>query len=240
MQAQYGDPDPDRTSVVLWGDSHANHFAPALDELGKELGFGFVEYGKQSCSPIAVPDEPVFRKSAVACNLFRERVLSRILDDDDIGTVVLAAYWSTEPAVADRGGALSKVVDALLAGGKEVVLVGALPRFVDGGGRCVVVMRFNHRDERVCYVSAREERARVGEVSASFRRLADGSPNIHLIQPFDSFCDDEWCSPLADDHVAFRDENHLNVIGAKHLVSLFRQAFTGTDAAPVTPGGIGN
>jgi peptidoglycan/LPS O-acetylase OafA/YrhL len=47
--------DPDGTSVVvLTGDSHAHHWLPALDIIGKERGFAVLLASKSACSPIAV------------------------------------------------------------------------------------------------------------------------------------------------------------------------------------------
>lgn len=222
-RCRFGDADSKKASVMLWGDSHADHFAPALDEVGRDLGFSFLEYAKSSCSAAGDDVGLALDKGPRSCRLFREKVLKRILGSDAITTVVLGAYWST--AGVDVEPSLEKVVDTLVENGKNVVLVGPVPRFEKGGGGCIATMRFYHRDESACYVPAEEERTRLQGVTDMLWRVAGRSGDIHLVLPFETFCDDRWCRPEARGHVTYHDKHHLNVIGAGLVVPQFRAVF---------------
>lgn len=50
----FGDRDG-ATVVVLTGDSHAHHWLPALDVIGRERGFAVLLASKSACTPIDVP-----------------------------------------------------------------------------------------------------------------------------------------------------------------------------------------
>lgn len=85
-----------RPSVALWGDSHAAALAPALRSAANAQGYGFVEMGKNSCTPLAgathyIPRLPLL---AAECLRFNRTVLGLIAGDHRIRVVILAAAWA--------------------------------------------------------------------------------------------------------------------------------------------------
>lgn len=92
------------------------------------------------------------------------------------------------------------------------------------------------RGDAACYTRTDDERARLAPVTRSLAAIAENSKHVHLFLPMGEFCDDRWCRPVVDGHVAFSDIHHLNVYGAKHLEPMlsviFRQIRWPADAPP--------
>jgi peptidoglycan/LPS O-acetylase OafA/YrhL len=85
-----------RTSVAIWGDSHAAALAPGLRALAIAQGYGFVQLTKAACLPLAgvmryIPRIPA---QASRCLNFNRQVFDLIQADPRIRIVVLAGVWS--------------------------------------------------------------------------------------------------------------------------------------------------
>lgn len=101
--------DP-RPSVVLWGDSHAGMYAPALRQIANSEGYNFVEMGKSVCLPMKgatlfLPEHPSFARE---CAEFNKRALGLIAADLRIQIVIMAGVWespfyesTTDPLISD-------------------------------------------------------------------------------------------------------------------------------------------
>ena len=74
----HGDPNGTRT-VVVWGDSHAWMWLPALDAIGRDSQTQMVQFNKSSCGP---PDMRIWldrlRRAYPECDDFRRFVEGRI------------------------------------------------------------------------------------------------------------------------------------------------------------------
>jgi peptidoglycan/LPS O-acetylase OafA/YrhL len=85
-----------RPLIALWGDSHAAALAPALRSAANARGYGFVELGKNSCTPLtgATHYIPRLPRLAAECLRFNRTTLGLILGDRRIRVVILAAAWA--------------------------------------------------------------------------------------------------------------------------------------------------
>jgi peptidoglycan/LPS O-acetylase OafA/YrhL len=85
-----------RPSVALWGDSHAAALAPALRSAANAQGYGFVELGKNSCTPLtgATHYIPRLPRLAEECLRFNRTALGLLQGDHRIQVVILAAAWA--------------------------------------------------------------------------------------------------------------------------------------------------
>jgi peptidoglycan/LPS O-acetylase OafA/YrhL len=99
--------DPDGTSVVvLTGDSHAHHWLPALDIIGKERGFAVLLASKSACTPIDVPIwSGSFSRPYSECAEWRAASLdvARSLDRP-VGMVVIARSRGYRDILLDEDG----------------------------------------------------------------------------------------------------------------------------------------
>lgn len=85
-------------TAVLWGDSHANAFAPALEEYFKDKQRSFELLAMRGCSPISVAEwEPDFGgRSVRACEEFNRAVADFLISEEHIHTVYVSSYWSSK------------------------------------------------------------------------------------------------------------------------------------------------
>ncbi len=146
-------------AVALWGDSHAAALAPGLRALAIAQGYGFVQFAKTSCLPLAgvmryIPRIPA---QASRCLNFNRKVLDLIQADPRIRIVVLTGAWSgclerawesgwliadtsrqprTPSQIPSLGGiqalfiqSLSAQVQTLRAAGKYVIVLEDVPNF---------------------------------------------------------------------------------------------------------------
>jgi peptidoglycan/LPS O-acetylase OafA/YrhL len=144
-----------RPSVALWGDSHAAAFAPALRSAANAQGYGFVELGKNSCTPLtgATHYIPRIPQLASECLRFNRTALGLLESDRSIRVVILAAAWAAplyrnwmdgwlsadlarEPRVPSQEAtrqlyleSLTASIRALEDAGKQVIVLEDTPNF---------------------------------------------------------------------------------------------------------------
>jgi peptidoglycan/LPS O-acetylase OafA/YrhL len=207
-------------SVVLWGDSHANHYGPALERIGQARGFSVLQLTKQSCSPVAGKSAAgagaSLNKTDRACADFRAWSLDRILSDARLRTVVIAGRW---PRFAgdEMSASLDQIVETLTARGRNVVLVGTTPEFNNGGGMCIVHQYFLGRDGHACDIAAAPERAALRDIDADFQRVESKYPRVRSFLPNSVLCDDVKCQAARNGQIVLSDSHHLTIDGARMM-----------------------
>jgi hypothetical protein len=76
-RCEYGDLSSNRT-IVLYGDSHAAQWLPALDALGKKRGIKIVSLTKSACPSAEVIKETSPQYDVDDCQAFRDSSIKRI------------------------------------------------------------------------------------------------------------------------------------------------------------------
>jgi membrane protein implicated in regulation of membrane protease activity/anti-anti-sigma regulatory factor len=217
-------------SVVLWGDSHANHYGPALEKIGNERGLTMLELAKQSCMPLTsnatAGDRASINKKERSCAKWRDKSSEWILNNPHLKTVVLAARW---PRFADSSliQSLDKTVAALTARGKTVVLVGTTPEFTNGGGVCIAHQYFLGKDGRACAIAATPERAAQRNIETVLQDLQRKYPRVHTFLPMSVLCDTRLCRPALDGKILISDNHHLTIPGALMMAPGLQAAMDG-------------
>ncbi len=83
-----GDDQPGTKRVVLWGDSHAAHLGPGLDELSRRDNFKLAQYSSAGCPPVV----PFVSDRQKECFEINELVLRKIAELKP-DTVIMAGRW---------------------------------------------------------------------------------------------------------------------------------------------------
>ena len=78
--AAFGD-TKSSTTIVLFGDSHAEHWLGALDRYGRERGVKVVAMVKGGCPVAEMPElmQPRLKRFYYECTRYREAMVKRIL-----------------------------------------------------------------------------------------------------------------------------------------------------------------
>jgi peptidoglycan/LPS O-acetylase OafA/YrhL len=247
--------------VVLWGDSHAAHLAPALSDIGQQLGVTTREITKSGCPPVpGVRFFPVY-EMRLECPAFNDATLKTILEDKQVRVVVLAARWDAmvkglvesyagiaalltldgrRPSVSDSRqlfvASLQKLLTALVDSGHRAILVGEvpLPLAVD----CITWARFNRRDESVCEKASLEDLTETEDVvnQALHKASANLGPKVQIVDPFQYLCGDHGCRVQSNGRMLYMDDTHLSYNGVLLLEDSLEESLSSALIATKKPG----
>ncbi len=232
--------------VLLIGDSHALHYAPALDEVLKQNGMAGQILARGSCPPLL--DVKLFRQGErrSKCRDFVSELRKLVADNSEVKLVVFAARWALysednwqEAVVQDAPMRLTDNVDRELIGsaasrrvlerslrrmignivksGKQVLLLGQIPPYPTRPSSCIARARIYTRPEEPCFAPAPLVRERLAFSNTLLRRLAADFEGVYAFIPSDIVCDDKVCPPFLNGVFLYRDNNHMNAEGAKQL-----------------------
>ena len=209
----YGDADARRT-VVLFGDSHAAMWLPALERIAEERDWRIVPLVKFSCPPVNVTVwDNRLKRTFHECDTWRTAAVARIAElRPSISFVVTSRGYQ----VADENGVplgpdarraawRAGLVDTLTEAGRSsetVVLIGESPHQDADPLEClaassVVESCTPSRADVVNQAYEQLEASAASEAHASYLRTTDW------------LCGDEACPLVMDNLVVYRDPGHL-------------------------------
>ena len=238
---------PTGAKIGLIGDSHASALGPGLAAYAKDNGTSLVQHMKSSCGPYlgfsysGVPNPNSIR----TCGAFVENALEKLLQDPDIETIVVAAYWPKDvsetaythdgttlgPAVKmetflDSG--MSRLIEQTQNAGKKLIFVEDIPIFesdtmsrtIGDGLRARRALRTLVTDAHGSGTEA-QPRARadtdVSRAETLLRQLAETHSNVTYFQVRHQFCEDSACRYMQEGKPLFFDRHHLSVYGSSFV-----------------------
>ncbi|HET7704281.1 MAG TPA: acyltransferase family protein [Candidatus Limnocylindrales bacterium] len=209
----FGDP-ASTTSVVLFGDSHAAQWFPALERLARVEGWKLVTYTKSACTPADVAVwNGSFQREYTECAAWRERVFTRlaelrptlvIMAPSRTYTLVDGAETASvaeRPDLWDAGIAASLTRLRSLAG--DVVLMGDTPRSKVDPPVCLS----KHLDDASACATRSSAALDAGRTAADARLAA--AAGASFIDPTPWVCPSEPCPVVIGSYLVLRDSHHL-------------------------------
>jgi peptidoglycan/LPS O-acetylase OafA/YrhL len=204
----YGDP-ASSTTVVLFGDSHAAAWFPALEPLAVARGWRLEVFSKATCPPLdAAVWAPNFGREYRECDQWRDAVVEHVRTEHPSLVVLGAnrAYGDAYrlptfgPAWLDG---LHTMVVALHEAGVPVVVLGPVPLPANDVPECLSA----HLDEPAwCAPQARDDFVTRG-IAAERATTEDAGGTYVDVRPF--FCDPTGCVVIVGDLLVYRDQNHI-------------------------------
>jgi hypothetical protein len=204
--------DPERV-VAIVGDSHATHWFPAFDRLGKEHDWRVLTFAKSSCpATIArrlLPEERT-EDAADSCLTWSAAVRDRIAADDEISYVFTSAYSSAYEFTTGDVPLDEAATDGFAhlwadwtAAGKEVFAIRDVPIPEENVSNCLAA---HPGDPLACGIRSESlERDPLADAAG-----AANDRRVHLIDLTDRFCADDVCYPVVGDLIVYRDYSHLS------------------------------
>lgn len=238
-----GKTDGSRT-ILLWGDSHALAWAPALDLIGKSVGAKVIIAPNSACPPLFDVMNPIDPECMHGNDRVRDFIRSSHPD-----VVMLVGSWTSysrpegQYALEDKYGrkgnasvfapSLRRTVEALRPHVSRIVLVGPTPNAPDDVPfRSAQALWTNTTMPRETSTAVAQQRS--AQFWQAARELADGE-QVHLVDPAQWFCDNVTCRYAdASGALLYRDGGHLNVSGAKLLAKSLPKRVVVADE-PTTP-----
>ncbi|MDT0141716.1 acyltransferase family protein [Microbacterium sp. PRC9] len=213
----YGDPAAPR--IVLFGDSHAAQWFPALEGFARPAGYSVEVHAKSSC-PAA--DIASLRRGAPypQCPEWRDAVIDRI-NTSPPALVLVATYTDPElaPGVDDDAetwaAAFGRTLDAIDA---PVAMMADTPDMREDPAPCLSA---HLSDAAACAqprTVALEGPARDGEATAAAKR------GIPLVDLNEYLCDADACPPIIGNTLVYRDSHHLTAAISADMADVLGRA----------------
>ena len=217
----YGDPNGKHT-LILFGDSHALQYAPALEELAETNDWRLIVLTKAECTPGEVRIRSmVARREYSQCDAWREKELQRI----EMGARSTVVVISGDTVYTPYGKDGEELGGAAGAAEMEAGYVATLTRIHRAGLRTVVIRDTPVSTSNVpSCVSEKLQHLqscafpRVRDKTTEFdARAARAAPDTHLIDITPEICPDNLCRAVIGNALVYRDKSHLTATYARTL-----------------------
>ena len=215
----YGDTTSSRT-VVLFGDSHALQWFPAIDNLAQQQHDALVVMAKATCPPIDITIfSPNLGRTYTECNEWRDAELQRMTT---LRPAVVILGFSREygipddHVVVDGPAWLSGLTDMITTierdTGARVVLMGDDPYPQQSVPDC---LSQNLADTPVCSIPKHYPFYNPGGISQEKAVAASTGAGYVDTDPW--FCIASTCTVLVGSMLVYRDDNHITATYANWL-----------------------
>ncbi len=207
-RCEYGDLNS-RKVVVLYGDSHAAQWMPALDLIGKRRNFKLVSLTKSSCPSAEVIKEVSSQYKVDDCQKFRNNSIKRIAALRPLAVIATGMQPIVLPGTSKSATSWwlqgeAKLYDRLKDITSYPIYLGDTP--------------LPHIDIPNCLVAGK------GNLCDSSTPIEGrAAPGFHFINPNNWLCS-EKCPAIIDGLVVYRDQSHLTVAMSKHLSTQLESA----------------
>lgn len=218
-ECRYGDTDGAK-KVVLFGDSYAMHWFPALNKVAKRHGWTLIGLTKSGCQPADVTVfEPSFSRPYTECDQWRADAVRRIAKEqpDLVVTSSMTKYTVTEGEEkldSDRSrqklrSGYVRTLQSLKKNADAVEVIDDVPRPRPDVLDCVA----SHPDKL--------DRCAVGrDTAVSDTPLAEAAravDDVRLIKPTSALCSDDTCPAVIGNVLVYRNAGHLSATYAETL-----------------------
>jgi len=200
-ECTYGDLNS-ATTIVLYGDSHAAQWFPALEQLANEKGFKLVSLTKSACPSVDVPRADQGAYKNIHCEKWRENSVQRIKEIKP-AAVILSSYQHFSPpsrfSDVDKWwiDGQKRLLSSLSGTSEHLIYISDTPRPMRDIPNCLA-----SRDVKSCNTTERTP--------------------VKIIRGFDIIDPAPWlctsiCPAIQDGYVVYRDASHISVAAALAL-----------------------
>lgn len=218
----YGNKDSDQ-NIVLFGDSHALSWFPAIQKLAQAKGWGFYSLTMSSCWPANIPAwNSIANRLMTNCAIWRKATRKRITalkptmifvagtrgfsTIDASGNVLTGAIRT---AAWEKG--MTTTISQLKSASKKVVYLGDTPISIVNVSDCLAA-----HTNSVAACSTPFSRAVSIDWSAEEKKIAIGQ-GITYVDPTPWICMTDPCSPIVGNYLIYVDGGHLTATFARSL-----------------------
>ena len=215
----YG-PTTAATTIVMFGDSHAAQWFPAVDGAAQSRGWRIVNLSKATCPPIALPIySPVLHRQFHECDSWRSAALARIEQERPSVVIIdVTRHYGPEYNFLVYGSqwinGLHDVVARIRATGRARHRARS---HATASRRCARLPRAAPRRRAHVHESARSGRPSRGE--AAERRAVEPTGTRYVdVTPW--VCTASTCDVIVGNLLVYSDDNHLTVEYVKWIAPL--------------------
>jgi peptidoglycan/LPS O-acetylase OafA/YrhL len=234
-------------TIVLFGDSHADHWSTPLAKIARERGWRLVAYLKGACPTARVPVwSTSLKRKFDECDRWREQAMREIvsLAPDLVIISQFSQHYAENPVEEKlyhpvdldtwvKG--VKSTVGTLRQAGINVVLMRDVPLHKTDLDKCLARALWQGRAPSACD-TPRAEALDPGIYEAEKAAISaiDGAT---YVDTSNMFCDERTCPAVIDGKLTYRDRQHIADSYAESLAvplerAIFGEAVTGMRQAP--------
>lgn len=245
-ECRYGSADVAPT-VAVWGDSHANKSILAMHQVAQRNDVGVALYYRNGCPPL---QGYISRNgdNIRDCRSFNRQVLKRIVENQQLNTVVLVANWpsylgstkknedeaqiyfgiapllSREAQHKEFSEHMVADMCALRQFKKRVVVTTPMPYFGVNVPKHMAQTYISSGSANVPSLSRQEHMMRNGLLMGVLAE-AHAMCGVEILDSLPIFCDGETCYGARQGIPLYSDDNHLSMHGNDLIQPFFEQYF---------------
>jgi hypothetical protein len=209
-ESKCADRQPGRADLLLWGDSHAAHYAPGMRQEARRFDINVVQATYAGCPPI-----PFRAGISASCADFGKRIW-QMAQTEKFDAIVLSANWTGYQAVLPE---LSGVVRELAQTGRPVVVIGPSVEF-SSALPVLLSARRPGAGTHLRQAGGWLLKAAV-DLDVRMRELLGAMPNVLYVSPISEVCPDRVCPVLLENGVPLTwDSSHLTAEGSALVSAL--------------------
>ena len=221
VTCQFGDRRGTR-DVVLFGNSHAGHWLPALEEIAKTQRWRITTYLASKCTAAELPQEFETKGATTGCTDWTRKVAAAVAQDrpdlivytNRTGRAALGEK-SIDASVEKYTAGFRTSLDSLSSTGVPVVVIRDSPIPIDGGIDSVPDCLALNSDDRAACSGPRTVWVPADPSIAAARQLVDRGVSVADLT--DSFCSATTCWGAIGDVIVYSDGHHLTSTYARTL-----------------------
>jgi peptidoglycan/LPS O-acetylase OafA/YrhL len=195
---------PGRPLVLLWGDSHAAHYAPGLRALADKLGIDLVQASYAGCAPM-----PWRSDNSPTCARFGRTILD-LIESRRFDRVIVSANWTGYPNIMPD---VATLLAELGANGIDAIVLGPSIEF----RRRLPLMLASRPSALFSRGRGPQDWLSDNVVSRSrqMHHALSDLPHVTYVEPISELCRDDTCPVLVDGRVPLVwDASHLTAEGS--------------------------
>lgn len=227
-----------KVDFLLVGDSHANHFTGFMDEMGKAAGKRGYDMTRSNTPFLPGVDRWTTREGALDHHenfVPRNRYVLDLIERERYEVIVLAGnYTGFARGEIIKAGALfgkdafayglEEAIQAARTAGSRVIVFTTIPILSPGLHDCGLRnLRFGHETD--CTIPLDQHVQGTADATAVFENLKKQFPDVVWVDPARVMCDGVRCATEIDGLPLYKDEGHLNDMGARLLAQKWLERF---------------
>jgi len=197
----YGDKKSNRT-LVLYGDSHAAQWFPALEQIALERGYKLISLTKSACPAVDAPREDQGAFKNVHCEKWRQNSIARIKTIHPDAVITSSFQYFTPPSGFPSksrwwNDGQRRLLSELRGSSNHLIYISDTPRPLRDIPNCLA-----SRDSHTCDSTEKTRNVIIN--------------GFEKIDPTPWLCT-SYCPAIKDGYVVYRDASHISVAASLAL-----------------------
>ena len=197
----YGDKKSNRT-LVLYGDSHAAQWFPALEQIALERGYKLISLTKSACPAVDAPREDQGAFKNVHCEKWRQNSIARIKSIRPDAVITSSFQYFTPPSGFPSksrwwNDGQRRLLSELRGSSNHLIYISDTPRPLRDIPNCLA-----SRDSHSCDSTEKTRNVIIN--------------GFEKIDPTPWLCT-SYCPAIKDGYVVYRDASHISVAASLAL-----------------------